>query len=90
MPNVTEYLDQRNDSEFQAIVVDMLNKTPCQFSFHKADGSVRTMRATLDHTVVPAVEKARAPNPSILTVYDVEAEGWRTIVWDRLITFKIG
>ena len=53
--------------------------------FTKADGTERTMRCTLDPSLLPKQEvkedadkPARKQNDGVLPVYDLEAKGWRS------------
>lgn len=53
------------------------------FSFNKIDGSVRNAIGTLKN--VPATLGTKAPNLSLFTYYDVEAQGWRSSRIENLI-----
>ena len=63
--------------------------------FTKADGSERTMRCTLQESFLPAPvtestePKIRGNNPDTLSVWDVEAEGWRSFRIDSIISTDI-
>lgn len=61
-------------------------------TFEKADGSERTMTATLDYTLVPEDKKPsggnRKSNPDVRPVFDVKIEEWRSFRWDRVKTFS--
>jgi hypothetical protein len=89
MPNVTQYLETRNDAEWQEQVHTLLEKTNCKFVFHKANGEIRHMECTLMPQAIPEVTTPRAPNPNIITVFDTQISQWRTINWDRIIGFKV-
>jgi len=60
--------------------------------FSKVNGEYRKMQCTLDEQRLPAqidVEEAaqkKKPNPDVLAVYDIEAQGWRSFRWDNLKT----
>lgn len=62
--------------------------------FTKADGSERTMNATLSHSIIGnSMPMTGAPtreriNPSLLVVWDVDASGWRSIREDRIISWQ--
>lgn len=88
MPNVTEFLSERNDSTWQNNVRDLLKKHECKFLFQKSNGELREMVCTLQPAVIPQVDNPRK-NDKNLTVFDVEVSGWRTIPFDRIISFKV-
>mgnify|MGYP003342088059 FL=1 len=72
-------------------------------TFVKSDGSVRTMKATLDPVRVPAnayqvmspgtltenIKKPRAENDDVCKVWDTEAGAWRSFRYDRIKTISI-
>lgn len=66
--------------------------------FVKADGSIRTMKATLDHGYIPAAtsvnesKKPPAENLEVCRVWDTEAGAWRSFRYDRIkrISLEIG
>jgi len=72
-------------------------------TFVKADGSLRTMKATLDPTWMPVASltaltalkeerKKPDPNDDVCKVWDTEAEAWRSFRYDRIksITIDLG
>lgn len=73
-------------------VIERLIEKVCHIQFEKLDGTVRDMKATLLEILLPeqaapkegAVKKAL--NPDVFSVWDTEAEGWRSFRWDRLKT----
>lgn len=74
----------------QTDVRKMLELGVTTLEFKKADNSTRVMEATLKHELLPKQEASkesnRKPNPDVLAVWDVEAKGWRSFRWDRLMT----
>jgi len=59
--------------------------------FTKADGSERTMKATLlpeyvnnGKTLLQESENKRPENPDVLAVWDVDANGWRSFRIDSI------
>lgn len=62
-------------------LLNLLRKQEITVSFKKKDGSTRIMRCTLKKGLIPEVFGNSAPlaNENHITVYDVEAEGWRTL-----------
>ena len=62
---------------------------PVRVRFHKKDGSERIMYCTLNQDLIPIDlqsygSKAREYE-DMLTVYDVEADGWRTINFNGVV-----
>jgi hypothetical protein len=54
--------------------------------FVKNDGTVRFLRATLRQGAVPGVKGVGKPaNPDVVTVYDVENQGWRAFRKDSVL-----
>lgn len=58
--------------------------------FTKKDGTERTMKATLSNDYVPlmdttAVKQKHTPNPDVLAVWDLDAEGWRSFRFDSIL-----
>ena len=76
--------------ENQAFVKSALVDGVIEIEFLKADGSKRTMKATLQESVVPHVEPntERKSNPDTQVVWDTDANGWRSFRWDRLQGIK--
>jgi riboflavin synthase alpha subunit len=61
--------------------------------FVKKDGTLRTMRSTLNVSVIPVAEqekimenanKPRKLNLEVRSVYDVEAGAWKSFRWDSV------
>lgn len=65
------------------------SSTPVSIVFTKLDGTVREMQATLNPSIVelPAVTGNSTIPLSNLVVYDVEQNGWRTIILNRVVSF---
>jgi len=60
----------------------------CNIRFTKVDGTIREMRCTLKSDLVPETEssdKERKVNESVLPVWDLEKEGWRSFRIDSVI-----
>ncbi len=64
-----------------------------RIKFIKKDGSERVMNCTLKEDMIPLVEKksekVRAISDETLSVYDIDAEGWRSFRLDSVITLTI-
>lgn len=66
-------------------VKSMLKKQKLTITFTKKDGSERIMHCTLDPTKLPEIpvtesteSKTRKVNNDIVSVFDIEAQGWRS------------
>jgi hypothetical protein len=66
-------------------IVKELENRVVEITFDKLDGTERVMNATLQETVVPETKggKTKASETN-LVVFDVDKQGWRTIVVDRI------
>lgn len=61
--------------------------------FTKLNGEKRTMTCTLQTGIVPLTEgsitkKPRPENPSVCSVWDLNANGWRSFKWDNVVDVK--
>ena len=91
MPNIEEkgYEPRRNDDDYRQEVEGLLQTGYGQFRFHKVDGSVREMNCTLQPGIIPELTSlVSRSKPGQLVVYDVDAEGWRTVTYDRVLSWK--
>lgn len=93
MPNVTEFLESRNDPKWQQRAQDLLKKFDGVIVFQKVDGSIRTLKGTLRSEALPEFVDNGRPKPPPRTdqmkIYDLEAEGWRAVKYDKIISFKV-
>lgn len=65
-------------------IVETLKTQVVEITFNKLDGTERVMNCTLQENVVPTTTgKSRATDKN-LVVFDVDKQGWRTIVADRI------
>lgn len=78
--------------EGKVFVKNVLQKGVAQITFIKVDGTERLMKCTLSEKVIPkATEEktsTKTPNPNIISVWDVEKEGWRSFRWDSIKAFS--
>jgi hypothetical protein len=61
--------------------------------FEKADGSLRTMRCTLQTSYLPEWPEsldARTINEEVLPVWDLDNGGWRSFRLDSIKSIKYG
>ena len=84
-------LDNAEMETMQQFLREALRKNTVEVTFDKADGTERVMKCTLNEAVLPVVEvdpdkpaKTKKNNPDVMSVFDIEAKGWRSFRWDRL------
>ena len=68
-------------------VMEKLKSDVINIIFTKVDGSTRSMKATLNESIVPGEASTRATDSSANTaqaVWDTEASGWRSFKWDSI------
>ena len=94
--------DEKDREAYRTWLKLMLKNGVTNVTFVKADGSLRTMKATLDDTIIPAPsipnmilsesKKERVTNNDVCKVWDTEAEAWRSFRYDRIksITIELG
>lgn len=76
-------------------LVSMLKQGEVLIKFTKVDGSERTMRCTLDESLMlplpVSVESKRTKkqNDSVLAVYDIDKESWRSFRLDSISSIEI-
>jgi len=81
---------ERNNEAWQGKVVDYLTRYECHVQFEKTDGTVRDMQCTLQESIVPETKGTSKSKPAgVLTVFDTEKQGWRTVKFDKVIDFKV-
>ena len=77
-------------------LIGLLAEQTATITFLKKDGTERAMKCTLKTDLVEytenKTERKKTPNPEVLPVYDLEAEGWRSFRLDSIktIEFNIG
>jgi hypothetical protein len=74
--------------------LDDLHNYVCAVKFTKKDGSIRDMLCTLREDRLPAqtdieenIQKKK-PNADVVSVWDIENEGWRSFRKDSVTSFK--
>ena len=88
MENVNIYEPDQNTLDndievFRGWLKGVLTVQPATITFTKKDGTERVMNCTLRGDMLPVVEikEDKAPrkqNDSVLSVYDLDAQGWRS------------
>lgn len=85
--------DQNSTSWRNDYLKDALHNGVVEVMFIKKDGTERKMICTLKADLLPAqtdLEEAvqkKTPNPDVLAVWDLEAQGWRSFRFDSIIGF---
>ncbi len=82
---------------FRTRVTVELHRQIVTVEFVKKDGTPRTMRSTLNVSIIPVEEQEkimensnknasnpRKVNPDVRSVYDVEAGAWKSFRWDSV------
>lgn len=80
-----------NDESVESLKQN-LHKGVVEVTFQKNDGTERVMKCTLYEGLVPKVEpsgKTKQPNPDVMPVWDIEANGWRSFRYDSIQTVKV-
>lgn len=73
-------------------IVALLKEDVCVVQFVKANGETRLMVCTLSEKILPPIDpnkesrRTSVDGPDMVTVWDVEAEGWRRFKLDALTT----
>lgn len=69
-------------------MTEFLAKGTVKVTFVKLNGEEREMLATLMADVLPETKgTGRAPNPDVVTVFDIEKSEWRAFRVDSVIAF---
>lgn len=68
----------------------ILHSRIAEIRYYKADGKHRVLRGTLKEDLVPeAAKKGKAAPrkvlPNLVTMWDLDAAGWRSIRTDRIV-----
>ena len=70
-------------------LIEMLKERIINVKFTKTDGSVRSMKCTLNEKIVPSYEnksgREKNINNNIVVVWDTEKEDWRSFRYDSVI-----
>jgi hypothetical protein len=91
MPNVIEFHPERNNDDWRVRVEGLLKVGNGKFHFQKVDGSLRDMFCTLQPSVLPEdfnTELTNQSKPGVLTIWDIENNGWRSMRYENVIQFK--
>ena len=68
----------------------MLEQSVVEVTFTKKDGTERVMNCTLLEDYLPETTGAgRSAGSDALSVFDVDADGWRSFRWDSIKAVKL-
>lgn len=84
----TETTSQRHD-----LLTKWLREDTCTVTFTKVDGTPRVMTCTLQADKLPPsplTENVRKDNASVLRVYDLDKQEWRSFRLDNVISVSQG
>lgn len=75
---------------------ETLSKGIVTVTFEKLDGTLREMRCTLQADILPqpqllqeGAKSPRAENLNVLSVWDIEAHGWRSFRMDSIKSIAV-
>ena len=80
-------MDKKQMFDFEKLAQDLRTSTK-RIRFTKRDGTIRDLKATLQESLLPArvgEATARAHNPAVMSVWDVDNKGWRSFRRDSVI-----
>lgn len=92
--NFEEFTDE-DWPKFREQIVAALREGTVEVTFVKKDGDTRIMTCTLNPQYLPAVNitektKTKKENLDVLSVYDLNAQGWRSFIIKNVKDVKIG
>ena len=74
-------------------LVELLKQFPATITFTKKDGTERVMKCSLQEGVaIPherTTDRVVEPKDGILPVWDLEANGWRSITVENILSVEI-
>lgn len=75
-------------------VKSLLSAGKLTIKFNKKDGTLRTMKCTLNESLIPGdklpktTDSTKPKSETVQTVYDLESDGWRSFTWDSLLSYE--
>jgi hypothetical protein len=83
----TNWADKMNKEDLRNTLTNSAD--PVRIRFHKKDGNERIMYCTLNQDLIPidlvSYGSKSREYEEMLTVYDVEADGWRTVNFNGVV-----
>jgi hypothetical protein len=94
MPNFNEDYLQRSETEqenIRASIRQLLESAIIQVTFIKKDGTERVMKCSNHAKFMPAVDRnsKKQSSAEAVTVWDIEADDWRSFRYDRVRSLKL-
>ena len=99
--NLEKFLsDQGYEKDKYAVdrdeTIKMLQERDVVVTFTKINGEKRVMTCTLQESILPPAKKddpitqkkVRAVNPEVCSVWDVNANGWRSFRWENVVSVE--
>jgi len=76
----------------KSTLLEQLRAGPVMVSFTKIDGDRRDMLCTLQENYLPIKadsdeKKAKKENPNVISVWDINKNGWRSFRWENVIDY---
>ena len=74
------------------VLVEGLKRNLMKVVFTKANGEERIMNCTLHDSVLPEstmLESTKKVNPDTISVWDIDANGWRSFRMDSIKDIKV-
>ena len=91
-PNWYAQASTEDQAGFREWLRGVLRTERVNVCFTKADGTERWLHCTLHPELIPIVENKDAPqrktSESAQSVWDIEAQAWRSFRWDRVKEFS--
>lgn len=76
-------------------LIDVLRSSAVKVVFTKKDETVRTMICTLNPSLIPDEHTPKSgsvtvdeEDPDYVRVFDIENQGWRSIIFDKVLNFE--
>lgn len=93
-PKPTSEWTDKDWHKFRQWLVDMLKVGPMTVTFTKKDGAERVMHCTLEKDKLPPIEvkettRTKKENLDVVSVYDLNAKGWRSFVIKNITSVSI-
>jgi hypothetical protein len=88
--------DTKEQKIFRDWLIGVLKTETVYLTFEKKDGTIREMKATLEESKLPVIEKktdrVRRENDEVLSMFDLEKKEWRACRFDSItnINFTLG
>ena len=89
-------LDSNDPSSLRKYLIEVLSSNVLEIDFTKKDGTQRKMVCTLQESKLPKPDHTdgekparKSTNESIIHVYDLEKNDWRSIIIDSIKSYEL-